>query len=146
MSFFNKDTKIQRIFFSLDRNKKDYHFNIHVEFHEIKILQLQYHSTDTVNSTVFRIKTQLFDQTYDANIQQPFFTILPKPANVKDISMYNKPVSNDQEFITNNVRYFNQISFELYEDSPDTILPLTLISDAHLAEYLVYLELMIITK
>lgn len=146
MSFFSKDTNIQRIFFILDKNKKLYNFNINVEFQEIKILQLQYHSTNVTDSTVFRIKTQLFDQTFDGNVQQPFFIIIPKPSTVKDISMYNKPISNDQEFITTNVRYFNQISFELYEDAPSTVLPLTLIDDVHLQQYPVYLELMIITK
>lgn len=146
MSFFSKETKHQRIHFIIDQNRKSFNFNINVDFHEIKILQLQYHSIDASSTSVLRIKTNLFDQTYDANIQQPFFVIIPKPINVQDISMYNKPVSTDQEFITNNVRTFNQITFEIYEDNPSTVLPLTLVDNSHLAATPLYIELILITK
>lgn len=146
MSFFSKETRHQRIHFTIDKNRKSFYFNINVDFHEIKILQLQYHSTDADNTTILRIRTGLFDQTFDANIQQPFFIVIPKPMNVQDVSMYNKPISADQEFITNNIRTLNQIMFEIYEDNPSTTNPLTLVSDAHLSTNPLYLELILISK
>ena len=142
MSYFSKSSNVQRIYFQINKNFQQKSFRIPVEFNEIKILQLLYRSNNPANESVLQIRTNNFDQTLHASDAQPFFIIVPKPSDVEYINMYNKPISADSEYVSNDVRYFNQIIFEVYESPPASSYPVP-VSDAHLAAHPLQLELLV---
>ena len=147
MSSFSNRSNVQTVSFIVDQNCKRFHFRLPIEFRKIKIVKAFLASQFESGFSVFKIKTALFNQVWDVATTDSYFAIIPKAPTANHVLLYNResPMMNcDVEYVDDNSRQMNEISFMISEDQNPTVQFPTLIPDAFLATNPILIELQFI--
>lgn len=150
MSSYSVKAKTQTVHFVLDRNNKNFRFRIPIAFNSVRLVHVLLPTQFPSVESTFKIKTNLFDQLWDCATDQSYFTILARPATSVAVTLYNRHPnlsgSDDLEYVDEQDRYMNDVTFTVYEtQTPTSVFPEP-IPDAFLANNRVHIQLMFIKK